>query len=149
MKAITIILSASALSILAFYSCKNQEKTTSEQPVEKKEAKGGEVISNDSDSNGDEKICRLVMSFISIGEGPDFQAKEKFENFVDSWNTSTGKNITYTTRAWGREGEVDYCFILNELTEKEQVQFIDEAKKAVSDSELVRIAENSASYYEK
>jgi len=149
MKTIPLFFAIIAFAALSVTGCKSQEETSSTQPVQKKATKGGESISNDSKPAPQAETCRLVVSFISIGEGPDFQAKDKVENFVSKWNDEKKQNVFYEAKAWGREGEVDFCFKLNELTEKEQLVFIDGAKASVSESELVRFKENANSYYDR
>ena len=46
------------------------------------------------------------------------------------------------TAHWGREGEVDYCFKLAELSKEEQATFIAAIKSELKDSERVSIKEN-------
>lgn len=151
MKSISYILVFSLFVLSGFNACKSQEKsTTTTENVEKKVAtKGGETISTDPQPDKKPAPCRLLVTFISIGEGPDFQAKDKLDNFISQWEIDTQKGVDYEIRGWGREGEADYCFMLNELGADEQQRFIDGATAAVEGSELVKIGENKASYYEQ
>jgi hypothetical protein len=43
---------------------------------------------------------------------------------------------------WGREGEVDFCFRLSELSSEDQASFINEMKKAMEGRKLIQFAEN-------
>lgn len=52
------------------------------------------------------------------------------------------KTIEYTTYNWGEEGEIDYCFLLNELTPKEQAIFIKKAKKLFGNVRTIGTYEN-------
>ena len=151
MKNISHILVCSLFVFSGLSACKSQEKSTATtQNVEKKVAtKGGETISTDPQPDKKPAPCRLLMTFISIGEGPDFQAKDKLDNFISQWEIDTQRGVDYEIRGWGREGEADYCFMLNELGADEQQRFINGATAAVEGSELVKISENKASYYEE
>lgn len=86
-----------------------------------------------------ENTYRLVISFYSIGEGSDYKTKEEFEKFLNTYT----KKIAYEPTQWGREGEVDYCLKLNELSLTEQLDFVKKAKELVSKSRLVHVNENA------
>jgi len=92
---------------------------------------------NAIDSSRDDSF-RLVVSFYSIGEGSDYKVKEEFEKFLNSYS----KKIAYEPTPWGREGEIDYCLKLNELSPTEQVDFVKKAKEVLHKSKLVHINEN-------
>jgi hypothetical protein len=85
---------------------------------------------------------RLIISFISIGEGPDFNAKSGLDRAVAEWEKRKGKSLKQEQYPWGREGEVDYCFQLLELTSNEQQEFIKELTTTIGTSKLVQISEN-------
>ena len=85
---------------------------------------------------------RLIVSFISIGEGIDAKGREMLDRTVESWNKKLGKTIEMESVPWGREGEVDFCFILNELTPEEQVSFVNEIKTIYKDKTLIQVSEN-------
>jgi hypothetical protein len=87
-------------------------------------------------------VSRLSVSFISIGSGTDSEAKQKFEKFLSDYEAKNKTKLTYETVKWGREGEVDYCFKLEELKAKQQEKFIKELKDVLKDSKLVRYTEN-------
>jgi len=82
---------------------------------------------------------RFVVSFYSIGEGIDIKAKDEFVNLL---NTNS-KKISYEPKNWGREGEVDYCLSLKELSASEQTEFINRANAILNRSKLVHKKENS------
>ncbi len=96
------------------------------------------VNTNSLHFEGDDTY-RLVVSFYSIGEGSDYKTKEEFEKFL----TGYGKKIAFEPAMWGREGEVDYCLKLNELSAPEQVDFVRKAKELLSKSKLVHVDENA------
>lgn len=85
---------------------------------------------------------RLIVSFISIGEGTDRNGKEMLDSFLNEWKTNQKKEVKYETIGWGREGEVDFCFPLTELNEKEQTQFVSGIKEKFKDHQLIQFAEN-------
>src|SRR4051812_47078921 len=55
-------------------------------------------------------VYRFVVSFISIGEGIDQNAKKTLDDHLVQWRNNTGKAIHSEEVHWGREGETDYCF---------------------------------------
>jgi len=92
--------------------------------------------------NPDNSSYRLIVSFISIGEGTDRNGKEMLESFMNDWKTKQKKEVTYETIGWGREGEADFCFPLKELNEQEQKQFVSEIRGKFKGHDLVQFAEN-------
>lgn len=85
---------------------------------------------------------RLVISFISIGEGTDLNAATDLNSFISRFESQTGKSIAYIMIPWGREGEVDCCFEMNELDQITQSKFIADVKAAFSGRKLIQITEN-------
>lgn len=108
----------------SFYSCSNA-KPISQQ----------EIVTTDQ--------CRLVISFISKGRGIDRDTKKNVLAYIENYNKTHSLTLVYETVRWGREGEVDFCFALEELKKRQQVKFIDELKTLVQKSDCVRISENS------
>lgn len=110
------------------------QSTVSQAPLD-------EVIMSDQDKvNGN--FYRLIVSFISIGEGTDRQGRETLDGVLADWKTKKGKEITFESVAWGREGENDFCFRINNLNEKEQQMFVSDMKTAFKGRSLVQITEN-------
>ena len=95
--------------------------------------------SQSSNSSNDETNTRFIVSFYSIGEGIDEKTKDEFLKFLDSYT----KPLSYSPTHWGREGEVDYCLALNELSASEQTDFIKKAKEILAKSKLVHTQENA------
>ena len=85
---------------------------------------------------------RLIISFISIGEGTDRNAKGILDSFLSDWKIKQKKEINYEPVPWGREGEIDFCFPLHELNEKQQNQFVREIKEKFNGHSLVQFTEN-------
>ncbi|MBK8413304.1 MAG: hypothetical protein IPL22_01545 [Bacteroidetes bacterium] len=97
-------------------------------------------MSDQNKVNGN--FYRLIVSFISIGEGTDRQGRETLDAVLADWKTKKGKEITFESVAWGREGENDFCFRINNLSEKEQQIFVSDMKAAFKGRSLVQITEN-------
>jgi hypothetical protein len=79
------------------------------------------------------------VSFISIGTGIDLEALKLCKKFIADYETKNRTTITYTEASWGREGEKDYCFLLNKSMEKE---FQQQLEKVLIHSSLVRYKYN-------
>ena len=119
----------SFLFLVLAFACNTKKKTVSieEAPME----------ITDSTS-------RFIVSFISYGAGTDYQAKKQFKNFLETYQLNNNISITYSTSPWGREGEIDYCFQLSELSLEKQEAFILQLKETLKESTLVRYKENSS-----
>lgn len=112
------------------------------------QASHDEVIMSDQDKlNGN--FYRLIVSFISIGEGTDRQGRATLDGVLADWKTKKGKEITFESVAWGREGENDFCFRINNLSEKEQVLFVADMKEAFKGRSLIQIFENQACVHKR
>ncbi len=90
-----------------------------------------------------EQTSRLVVSFYSICCGIDHEAKEKLDGFIKQYEKSKGKQLTKTATSWGREGEIDYCLPLSELSSREQKRFISKVRVLLKKSKLVHINEKA------
>jgi hypothetical protein len=112
-------------------ACKNSEKAN------KEESKVTSLTVN-SDS-----ICRFQVSFISIGSGPDRQAKKTFNEFITDFNRLNMLSNTHKVVNWGREGEQDYCFSFLGINPEVQEKFISESKLLFTDNTLVKCFVNS------
>lgn len=89
-------------------------------------------------SEPDSGMSRLVVSFLSPGDGIDHEMRTKYFN----WVREQPKEIAYSTVRWGREGEVDYCFTLSELSAAQQKEFVKKSREILAASEKVRVGEN-------
>ena len=111
-------------------SCSSTKKTSSNE-----QHLNTETIQEKSDN-----IYRLTVSFFSPGNGIDRKAKNEYINFLNA-NYS---GLVYEETRWGREGELDFCFTLDELTEEQKVQFIQKSRELLFDSKKVHFYENKA-----
>ena len=87
---------------------------------------------------------RFVVSFISIGSGIDRKAKSQYEQFLKDFELKNNVTILYDKKYWGREGEVNFCFMLNELKKEEQESFILRSRNQLASSTLVRFPETNS-----
>jgi hypothetical protein len=137
MKFISLFILASALFICPACSKKttgtaeNKQNTASvTQPSEK----------TDSTSRNN---YRFIVSFYSIGSGTEGEQVTAFETFLSSYRKNLKKNLLAEKTHWGREGEVDYCMKLTELSLSDQVTFINEAKDVLKSAKRVHFIENA------
>ena len=96
-----------------------------------------------------EQTSRLVVSFYSICCGIDHKAQENLDKFIKRYEKAKGKRLTKAAVRWGREGEIDYCFKLSELSRREQKRFISKVRLLLKESKLVHINENVACQSER
>lgn len=87
---------------------------------------------------------RLIVSFYSICCGINQKAKEKLDKFIHNYEQATGKQLTKEVVHWGKEGEIDYCFRLSELSLRERKRFVSKVRLLLRRSKLVNINENAA-----
>lgn len=90
------------------------------------------------------QTSRLVVSFYSICCGIDHQAQENLDKFIKQYEKTKRKQLAKTAVPWGREGEVDYCLKLSELSRRDQKKFIAQVRTLLKKSKLVHINENAA-----
>lgn len=88
-------------------------------------------------SKPDSIRTRLVVSFISTGGGIDLAAQTN----LDKW-LSKNTNVKYAQNQWGREGEVDYCFIFNGERGEDREKTVNEIKALIGTNAKVLIKEN-------
>ncbi|MGB7924446.1 MAG: hypothetical protein WCF57_14490 [Pyrinomonadaceae bacterium] len=91
-----------------------------------------------------EQPQRLVVSFYSICCGINHKAQEKLDRFIKRYEKTKRKQLTKAAVRWGREGEIDYCLKLSELSPREQKRFISQVRLLLKRSKLVHINENVA-----
>lgn len=133
-----------AIILLSFYSCtgcKHKEKVstttittttkTTDTPV------NVTVVPADTMKVKPGNV-RMLVSFISIGAGTDYKTREKYDAYIEKM----AKKPAFDKAAWGREGEVDYCFPLTDLSAQEVADFVLSTKEMMKDNSLVIISEN-------
>jgi hypothetical protein len=87
-------------------------------------------------------VYRFIVSMYSIGEGTDLEAANAMQAYLTEYRARTGLKLPVFAVPWGREGEVDFCFTLDELNPSAQKEFIAGLKQKLEFSNLVQYAEN-------
>ena len=85
---------------------------------------------------------KLVISFISIGTGIDYTAKDQLLLSVREFEIQYQIELAVSSKNWGREGEVDYVYDLSRLTKKQCKEFIQKTKKMFNENDRVKITLN-------
>lgn len=89
-----------------------------------------------------ENMYRLTVSFYSTASGAEAPMMRKLEDFVGEYAEKNKTNVDYEKSHWGREGESDYCFKLNELSSDQQKDFIIQVRDVLKEAKWVHINEN-------
>ncbi len=105
------------------------------------------VEANKSQGDTVPAFYRVVVSLYSIGEGIDPDGRPILDNYSQQFMDASSKRIVYDSHPWGREGETDFCYTLDNLSSEEQVRFINGLTEAFKGHELVRIIENKKNTY--
>lgn len=135
------------LIVAAFFTiaCHSSKKASSITITELEESKQAEQTEMPPASM--EKNIRLVVTFASIGAGIDPNGKTMLDGYINSFKEKSGKLVKYGTLAWGREGEYDCEFSLNELNLNEQTDFIKGLKNLFEGNQIIQIEENKPSRF--
>jgi hypothetical protein len=81
----------------------------------------------------------LVVSFISVGTGIDYKAKEKLQLLIEDFQREHDVNLEISIKNWGKEGETDYTCHLNRLSRKERRLFIEQVREMFAGNKRVII----------
>lgn len=91
--------------------------------------------------------CRLIVSFISKGQGTGGTAT--MDSVIAVYSKKKGFKLAYDKYPWGREGECNYCFKMAGMKASKQQEFVDAIKNATKNSELIIVTENAVSTHKK
>ncbi len=81
-------------------------------------------------------IARVVVSFISQGQGTDTKTKEKLRDWLKE------QNVAYEEKNWGREGETNFCIFLKEKRDSRQQEiFVKNLRTFIGENQLVIVEE--------
>lgn len=86
--------------------------------------------------------CALVIIFISRGQGIDREKKNEFVEFVPKLNDEMKINLEIKEVFWGREGEVKYCFPVDQIPEESKKIYIKKLMDFVSGNDRIIVREN-------
>ena len=136
MKNILII----TIALTTFFSCKNSKQTTQTNSTASTTAT---MTQPAPEKELPDSMYRVVVSFISIGEGTDAKAKEQLDELVNNHQRDFGMPMASEEYRWGREGEVDYCFKMKDDNSKAKDSFVRELREKFAGNKLVQIEENA------
>ena len=85
---------------------------------------------------------RLIVSFISKGQGVDKTTFNAFESLIVTFNEKNNVKLVYDKYTWGKEGEFDCCFKMNDVKKGKQEDFVTAVKNVTKNSTSVIIKEN-------
>ena len=85
----------------------------------------------------------IVVSFMSKGEGLDYDVYEEFFVFMQA----NDSKFHLDEARWGKEGEVDYC--MNFHNKKESEQLLKKIEEMASKSELVKATRDTECVHKK
>ncbi len=133
------------LSLIFLISCKSNKPTTGQET-------GGKVLTETGTAKTDTVILtspkagpdslRLVVFFYSQASGAEFELVNELIDSVEAYSKNLGQKIEYKKIPWGREGETDVTFKLNELTPVQQTDFVAMARRVLAKGKFVTIYEN-------
>jgi hypothetical protein len=101
-------------------------------------ASDGEKSPDPAPQSSKVKNCYLKVSFISIGSGIDSKAVKQLLTEISTFEKAENVRLTFDKKAWGREGEIDYCFSSLGLTDPQRDKWTKRVKKAFQGNELVQ-----------
>jgi hypothetical protein len=85
---------------------------------------------------------RFIVSFYSIGSGTETDQVDLLRTHINQYGEQHKKQISYNLVPWGREGEMDFCFTLKELTPVQQKDFVISTHNILSKARWVHFSEN-------
>lgn len=100
------------------------------------------VLAEQTTAVNTEQNYRFIVSFFSVSAGPDNEGMRAFDDWVARYSEKRGIQIKYEKTSWGREGETEYCFLLNEMTPAEQTEFVASAREQLKSASRVNTYEN-------
>ncbi len=139
MKIIPVVISAALL--LTFAGCKGQQKNSQDQ-ANQDQAKKTEQKNTGPQPTSDPAVykgvtndsCAAEMAFGSPGSGIDGKAHTKVMDMINA------RNLSYTAKSIGREGETRICLPLTELKGAEKESLLEELKKIAREGQFVSVS---------
>lgn len=137
MKTISILLIG---AFIFLFSCKPQSQ-----------AMGAEKIESSSTNNkkNETGVYDIIVSFASMGAGIKRDIRKKLDDAITSFNQDNNVTINVEKYGWGREGEVDYLFNLENLSTKQKKALKAKVKAVIGDSELIFISYDTKSVHKR
>jgi hypothetical protein len=120
---------------MAFSSCKSKKNALSQSEET--------MNTNENINENVDKAYHLVLSFYSIGSGADWDIIAEYDRFIEIDKASSTQKANIDRVTWGREGEVDFCIDLSNLTNIDKETFIKQSKEIAQKAKYVHINENA------
>jgi hypothetical protein len=134
MKNIPVVIAAAML--LTFVGCKGQQKNSQDQAKKTEQKNAGpqptsdpavyKGVTNDS--------CAAEMAFGSPGSGIDGMAHNRVMEIIKE------RNLSYTAKSIGKEGETRICLPLTELKGAEKESLLEQLKKIAREGQFVSVS---------
>lgn len=151
MKKSNLIFTISMVAMMGLAACNCSKKSTNSTTATDKTGGATQAINsnteqktmNDTTKANKDEVYRLIVSFISIGEGTDMKAVNELRSYIEESKKNYNKGINPVEVPWGREGEVDFIFRLSNLSDEEQIKFVNGLTSMYTENKLVQISERS------
>ncbi len=143
MKSVIIVL-ISLISLSSFCGKKkSKSKTTSSTATTADdELVDGKLGNNLKTEASKDSAVWYKVSFISIGGGIDHDAIKSCKEFVAAFEKQHRTAVPLKIASWGREGEKDFCFYLQDMSAEKAKTFIAELEDNLKGSSLIRYKYN-------
>ena len=128
---------------LGLLSCKNGEQIKSETSTERTAEKVKDMSSETSTDSEKDKVYDFIVSFISKASGIDHSIKAKVDAEIAAFEKANKLTVSNEQIRWGREGEIDYCFDLKELSTTQKKEFIAKISEVVGKTDMVHLTESA------
>ncbi len=127
-----------ALTAIAVFACCKSSK-----PAAQATATTPVAAPEPEDKPLPDSVYRVVISFISIGEGIDVSALQQLEEIAVNHQRDFGMPLAKEEYRWGREGEVDVCYKMRDSSRKAKDAFVREVRSKFAENKLVQVEENT------
>lgn len=87
-------------------------------------------------------ITKYTLSFTSKGEGYDAVARQEVTKFIKEYELKKDVALKYFEIPWGREGEFDMCFNLDNMSKSVRKDFAHKMDKFITKYPLVKSITN-------
>lgn len=132
----TFIILALGLS-LSFYSCKSQSQAMHSSNLDTNNSDKKNTPSNEPG------VYDIIVSFASKGTGINRDVKKKLDDALTLFGQNNEVTLNIEKYGWGREGEVDYLFLIKNLSTKQQKDLKAKVKEVIGDTEMIFISYDS------
>lgn len=123
-------------STIVFASCKSKKNAL---PITVEE----NMPTTESSTKIENINYHLVLSFYSIGSGADWDVIAEYDKFLELDKAASTQQAKVDRVTWGREGEVDFCIDLSNLSENRKKTFIAQSIEIANKAKYVHIKENA------